>query len=442
MRITQAGDRGLFITVANATAARLRAIADATHRIPGVLAAIVGHESVYVIGTSDREALAGAVVRAGDSSFAPPDLHRVEVSFAREYALDLDDLVRRAGQTREEVIAHIATIPLTVRYLGFRAGFGYLEGWPEEWALPRRPTSRNLVSGGSFAIAATMAGFYPLDTPGGWNILGRTDQVPRLAPGDEVRIVPIDRPLTIVAPLAPSDSLRVALAAPGQMTTVVRARDWSKLEEGEIAGGPFDEAAFAIANEAAGNESPAPAFECVLVGPRLRVREATRVAWCGASLEPRVWNARAGEEIDIGRIREPGYVAVRGGVVECGGSPPPLSIDAKKAAAGRRTPKEIRVVRGPHDAPRLPEEWEVTPNMNRVGIRLRPIEKPAFVPPAELRSCGMNFGTLQWHPDGSVVAMGPDHPVTGGYLQPATVVSSDLWKLAQLAPGDRIRLVE
>ena len=48
---------------------------------------------------------------------------------------------------------------------------------------------------------------------------------------------------------------------------------------------------------------------------------------------------------------------------------------------------------------------------------------------------------LQWHPDGTLVAMGPEHPVTGGYLQPATVVTPDLWKLGQLAPGDRVRLV-
>ena len=52
----------------------------------------------------------------------------------------------------------------------------------------------------------------------------------------------------------------------------------------------------------------------------------------------------------------------------------------------------------------------------------------------------MQFGTLQWHPDGTLVAMGPDHPVTGGYLQPATVVSEDLWKLAQLSPGEQVRL--
>jgi urea carboxylase len=112
----------------------------------------------------------------------------------------------------------------------------------------------------------------------------------------------------------------------------------------------------------------------------------------------------------------------------------------------------IRVIAGPHEAPPLPEEWEVTSEMNRIGIRLRRRAGggPAGEPPAlhqtdalhdlrELPSCGMQFGTLQWHPDGSLVAMGPDHPVTGGYLQPATVISEDLWKLAQLAPGDRIR---
>ena len=80
--------------------------------------------------------------------------------------------------------------------------------------------------------------------------------------------------------------------------------------------------------------------------------------------------------------------------------------------------------------------------MNRVGIRLKPLHEVDFKPAAELPSCGMQFGTLQWHPDGSVVAMGPDHPVTGGYLQPATILSDDLWKLGQVAPGERIRLVE
>jgi allophanate hydrolase subunit 2 len=50
----------------------------------------------------------------------------------------------------------------------------------------------------------------------------------------------------------------------------------------------------------------------------------------------------------------------------------------------------------------------------------------------------MQCGTVQLHPDGSLVAMGPDHPVTGGYLQPMTVITTERWKLAQLVPGERV----
>ncbi|MEO6258912.1 MAG: hypothetical protein ABIP63_01135, partial [Thermoanaerobaculia bacterium] len=100
----------------------------------------------------------------------------------------------------------------------------------------------------------------------------------------------------------------------------------------------------------------------------------------------------------------------------------------------------LRVLPGPHQAPPLPREWEVSSQLNRIGIRLTPLTFSPVTLPTDLPSCGVQFGTLQWHPDGSLMAMGPDHPITGGYLQPATVVSGDLWKLGQLAPGDRVRL--
>ena len=443
MQIAMAGDRALMATMPGAPASRLRAIAAGARKLDGALAAIVGHDSGYVIGTTDRDALAHIAQAATANATAPVTQHRVEVSFAPEYALDLADVITRAGATRETIIDRISRLTLTVRYLGFLPGWAYLEGWPEEWALPRRPTSRNRVPGGSFAIAGAMAGFYPTDSPGGWNILGRAASLPQFEPGDEVRVIAIDRTVTFLPRPVATESLPVDIIATGQMTTVVRGRDWSKLERGEPAGGPFDVEAATLANRAVGNADDAPLFECVLVGPRFRLREAGRVAWCGASLQPRVWNARAGEEIDIGRIRDGfrGYVAVE--------APHPRFADPLPAARGEglrgRRPGEgrleIPVLRGPHDAPALPEEWEVTPQLNRVGIRLRAVAPVNVRLPAELPSCGMQFGTLQWHPDGSIVAMGPDHPVTGGYLQPATVISSDLWKLGQLAPGDHVRLV-
>src|SRR5205814_10056776 len=107
-------------------------------------------------------------LRAAEVAFAPR-VHSVEVRFDGE---DLREFLAYARVTREEFLRRIPR--LTARYLGFRGGWAYLDGWPAEWAMPRRATSRP-VKRGSFAIAGAIAGFYPIDTPGGWNILGCTD---------------------------------------------------------------------------------------------------------------------------------------------------------------------------------------------------------------------------------------------------------------------------
>ena len=101
----------------------------------------------------------------------------------------------------------------------------------------------------------------------------------------------------------------------------------------------------------------------------------------------------------------------------------------------------IHAIRGPHDIGLADVECEVTPQLDRIGIRLRPLHAIHAQIPADLKSIGMQRGTIQLHPDGTLVAMGPDHPVTGGYLQPMTVISSERWKLAQLQPGERVTLV-
>ena len=139
---------------------------------------------------------------------------------------------------------------------------------------------------------------------------------------------------------------------------------------------------------------------------------------------------RAGEEVAFGKIEGGvrGYLAVGGG-----------SFAAFRMTRGDR--HVIRAIAGPHDIGIRELECEVTPQLDRVGIRLRPLLRIDAEVPADLPSCGMQFGTVQLHPDGSIVAMGPDHPVTGGYLQPMTVISSERWKLAQLMPGERVKFV-
>ena len=421
MKIAAAGDRALLVTLPDATAARLRAIADELRGFE----CVVGYDSLLVIsvhgGTTDRKLVAQAVAHAREAPSNEAKTHLLSVSFADEYAFDLAGL----PVSRDELLAHIRDVRLDVRFLGFKPGWAYLDGWPEAWRLPRRATSRNHVPRGSFAIAGAFAGFYAVDSPGGWNILGRTDAMlwdgekPLLAAGDVVRIEPtLDR--IEVPPLPAPPPLRndfVDIVKPGQMTTLTTK--------------PFDEPAARAVRRSVGCVAPHDdaVFECVLVGPRVKFRVDAHAAWCGGDGIVHVFDKRAGEELDIGRFHGGlrGYLAIgneRGDV----------------ANVARDDRHVVRVIRGPHDSPFVDSDWEVTPQLDRVGIRLRPLGERITGLPADLPSCGVLFGTLQWHPDGSLVAMGPDHPVTGGYLQPATVVSSDLWKLAQLAPGERVRL--
>jgi KipI family sensor histidine kinase inhibitor len=444
--------------------------------LPHVRACIVGHESVLVIcdRTPDRDAIEQAIASTGDDARRSTRLHRIDVAFD---GIDLDKLLAHAGISRDEFLARVRDVRLTVRYLGFRAGFAYCDGWPEGWRLPRRPTSRNRVPAGTFAIAGAMAGFYPVDSPGGWNLLGTTaaplwdparEPPNLLAPGDEIELVPGDsaglQPAVRAGgdrpdrgghrpPEQPPTGRRsiAEVLAPGQQTTIVGPRDWPRVYAGVTPGGPFDETAAARANRAAGNEDTAPLLECVLVAPTLRL--ARPAAFCDGALNVRTF--RAGQETSIGRFHNGlrGYLAIEGGIDEARGRWEENVVLKKgdvlrEGSRGVRTeldvarddPTTIRIIPGPHDSPPLRGEWEVTNQLNRVGIRLRPLAPLDVRLPADLPSCGMQFGTLQWHPDGSLIAMGPDHPVTGGYLQPATVISEDLWKLARLAPGERIRL--
>src|SRR5205085_143268 len=92
---------------------------------------------------------------------------------------------------------------------------------------------------------------------------------------------------------------------PGQLTTIVGARDWSRIEHGFSPGGPFDEAAAAATGDG-------PWLECVLVAPKLRFRERRRVGWWGGQrvIEP-------GEVLDLGRLPMfRGYISIEGGIAE------------------------------------------------------------------------------------------------------------------------------
>lgn len=132
-----------------------------------------------------------------------PEVGRVveiPVAYGGTDGPDLAEVARHAGLSASEVIDHHAAGHYTVAFLGFLPGFPYLLGLHSRIHCPRLETPRQRVPAGSVGIAGAQTGIYPLDSPGGWRIIGRTEmplfdpgvEPPALLkPGDRVRFVPI-----------------------------------------------------------------------------------------------------------------------------------------------------------------------------------------------------------------------------------------------------------
>ena len=90
---------------------------------------------------------------------------------------DLAEVAARTGRSVPALVAALTTADLTVAFGGFAPGFGYLTGLPPELHVPRRSTPRTRVPAGSVGLAGPFAGAYPRASPGGWQLVGRTDAV-------------------------------------------------------------------------------------------------------------------------------------------------------------------------------------------------------------------------------------------------------------------------
>ncbi|YCI22917.1 5-oxoprolinase subunit PxpB [Paenibacillus sp. Z3-2] len=120
----------------------------------------------------------------------------IPVCYGGDWGPDLDYVAIKHGLTPEEVIAIHTAGDYLVHMIGFAPGFPYLGGLSERIATPRRATPRLRVEAGTVGIGGKQTGIYPVDTPGGWQCIGRTplrlfrpdEHVPSLlAAGDRVR---------------------------------------------------------------------------------------------------------------------------------------------------------------------------------------------------------------------------------------------------------------
>ncbi len=187
--ITRFGETALLLATGTAPSSdlqrRLGRAAATLQSMRGTIDAVAGIGNLTLF--FDPRQLDGATARARLSTAwgdALADTTRedtapivIPVRYGGDDGPDLEAVARACGIDAEACIARHVAGDYTVYVMGFAPGFAYIGGLDAALHIPRRTQPRTRVPAGSVAIAGAMTGVYPAESPGGWNLIGRTDLV-------------------------------------------------------------------------------------------------------------------------------------------------------------------------------------------------------------------------------------------------------------------------
>jgi KipI family sensor histidine kinase inhibitor len=193
-----AGDRALLLELAD-TAAALRVAQHLRDACPELTEIVPGHRTVLAVWDTppsvDLATLAAETLAVPGT--AVPGAN-VEIAVTYD-GPDLEEVAAATQLSPEEVVARHTRVEYLVAFIGFAPGFAYLVGGDERLHVPRRAEPRKRVAAGSVGLAGPYSGIYPRESPGGWQLIGRTEAIlfdaarnpaALLAAGDHVRFVP------------------------------------------------------------------------------------------------------------------------------------------------------------------------------------------------------------------------------------------------------------
>jgi inhibitor of KinA len=145
--------------------------------------------------------LTDAATRVSNHKAGSARVVEIPVCYEPPFSPDLNELATTKEITSEDVIRLHTSVLYKVYMIGFLPGFAYMASVDDKIATPRKAQPRNIVEAGSVGIAGIQTGVYPVNSPGGWNIIGRTPlqmfnkDLPSpslLEPGDTVKFIRID----------------------------------------------------------------------------------------------------------------------------------------------------------------------------------------------------------------------------------------------------------
>lgn len=186
-RFRLAGDRGILVEYGDAidpqvnNKVRSMAIVLEDYSPEGVTEIMPTYRSLLVIyepalthPTELEKKLEALEARLGEIEIPPARTVEIPVCYGAAFGPDIDTVADSNGLTAEEVIRFHCEPEYQIYAVGFSPGFPFLGGLAEELYTPRLETPRTLVPEGSVGIANNQTGIYPVESPGGWQLIGRT----------------------------------------------------------------------------------------------------------------------------------------------------------------------------------------------------------------------------------------------------------------------------
>lgn len=145
-----------------------------TEFIPAFTTVSIVYSPLQVSYEEAKMELAALLKKASEIMLPPPRTIEIPVCYGGDHGPDLEYVARHNGLSAEEVIAIHTGASYTVHMIGFAPGFPYLGGMSEKIAAPRKVSPRVTIPERSVGIAGNQTGVYPISTPGGWQLIGRT----------------------------------------------------------------------------------------------------------------------------------------------------------------------------------------------------------------------------------------------------------------------------
>ena len=186
-RILAAGDRALVVEFGNEIDPRINRlvhnlrlkilemnVAGIEELVPSYRSLLIVYEPAVVSYPELRQLVETLDKNLPEAPLAPPKVHFVPVVYGGEHGPDLADVAAVNRLTQEEVISVHQEPEYMIYMFGFAPGFPYLGGMSPLIATPRLEVPRTRIPAGSVGIAGSQTGIYPLESPGGWRLIGRT----------------------------------------------------------------------------------------------------------------------------------------------------------------------------------------------------------------------------------------------------------------------------